>query len=263
MIPARFDPVAGRRFRIFRKRREARFHGWVPQLGIARHHDIFLRVFFIGPRRGLLPLAGLHDALGMGHPGTHLQEGGGIEPLGKLVGQLSECERLRAVRRLQHGELGRLRVMAGILLVLGAVHARVVRHADDHPGVHAGVGDGKQRVCRHVEPHVLHAAEAPLARERGAESRLHGHLFVRGPFGIDLRILCGGFADLRAGRARIAGEHGTARLIQAPGNRFIAKHECFHDHPPYTFKAKAGKAPAFLRVHPAPRGTRAGFLAFK
>ena len=40
--------------------------------------------------------------------------------------------------------------MAGVLLVLGGVHARVVGHTDDEAGIHTGIGGGKQRVSRNV-----------------------------------------------------------------------------------------------------------------
>ena len=163
MILSRFNPVAGSGLRIFGQRRKARFHDRVAQLRIARHHDILLRVLFIRPGSRLLPFPGLHGALGMGHPGAHLEQHGRVKPLGKLVGQFGEFERLSAVRRLKHRELRRLSVMAGILLVLRAVHAGVIRHANDHPGVYAGIGNREQRVSSNVEPHVLHAAKAPLA----------------------------------------------------------------------------------------------------
>ena len=36
----------------------------------------------------------------------------------------------------------------------------IVGHADNHAGIHTGIGNGEQGIGGHVQPHVLHAAEA-------------------------------------------------------------------------------------------------------
>ena len=91
--------------------------------------------------------------------------------------------------------------MAGILLVLGAVHPGVVGDDDHHAGVDPGIAAGEQGICRYVEADVLHAAETALACQGCAERGLHGDLFVGRPFGVDLIVLRRFLGDLGAGRA--------------------------------------------------------------
>ena len=118
--------------------------------------------------------------------------------------------------------------MAGVLLVLRGVHARVIGHHNDHARVHPGVGDGEQRVGGHVQAHVLHAAEGAAARQRGAEGGLHGHLLIGGPLAVDVVELGGLLGDLGTGGAGIAGDHTASRLVQSTGNGRVAQHQLFH-----------------------------------
>ena len=118
--------------------------------------------------------------------------------------------------------------MAGILLVLGGMHARIVRHGADHAGVHADVRSRIQRIGRHVEADVLHGTEAAGAAGGRAERHLKGHLFIGGPFAINVvAILDDVFRDFGAGSAGIGGHDGDAGLIQPAGNGFVAQHEGF------------------------------------
>ena len=114
--------------------------------------------------------------------------------------------------------------MTGILLVLRGVHTGIICHADDHTGIHAGVGNGEQRVCRHVQAHVLHSAEAALTGQACAEGCFHSHLFVGRPLSVDLFVGSDTFGNFRTGGAGIAGYKAAATLIQASGNGFVAKH---------------------------------------
>ena len=182
-------------------------------LGKAGHHDVLGRILDVGLLGDLHSSGRLHDALRMGHTGTHFQQDRGVKLLGDLVGQLGKGQSLRRVRRLQHGQLSGLGIIAGILLVLRAVHTRVIGNADNHAGVDTGVGDGEQWVGRNVQAHVLHAAEAPLAAHGRAESGLNGDLFIGRPLGVDLRVLGGALGDLRAGRTGITGYKSASGLI--------------------------------------------------
>ena len=203
-------------------------HDGVAGTGVAGDHDVLGNVLHIGTGRGLLPLSGLHDALGVGDAGAELQEHGGIVFLGQLVGDLSKAVGLLGIRRLQHGQFGGDGIPAGVLLVLRGVHARVVCHADDHARVDAGVRNGEQRIGRHIHAHVLHNASRSLACQGCAEGHLHGDLFVGRPFAVDLRILGSLLGDLGAGRARIAGNQAAASLIQTAGCCCISQHQFLH-----------------------------------
>ena len=228
MIEAVLHAVHIRRLRPRLQRERALLDDGVPRLGTGGHHDKFGDVLLIGDGRARLPVGGLNDALGMRHAGTHLEKHRGIELLGKLVAELRERQRLRRVGRLEHRELRRDGIVAGILLVLGRVHPRIIRHADDKTAAHAGIGQRKQRVCRDVQTDVLHAAEAAVAGQTRAEGRFHGDLLVGRPFCINFWIFGCTFRDFRAGRAGIAGDKAAARFKQAAGGGFVAEHQSFH-----------------------------------
>ena len=59
----------------------------------------------------------------MGDAGGQPQDDRGVELLGELVGKLGEVTTFLAVGGLHHGDLSGPGVVAGILLVLGGVHA--------------------------------------------------------------------------------------------------------------------------------------------
>ena len=210
------------------QRERALLDDGVPRPGAGGHHNEFGDVLLIGDGRVFLPVGGLNDALRMRHAGTHLEKHGGIELLGKLVAELRERQRLRRVGRFEHRQLRRDGIVAGILLVLGRVHPRVVRHADEKSAAHAGVGQRKQRVGRDVQTDVLHAAEAAVSGEACAEGRFHGDLFVGRPFRVNFGIFGRTFRDFRAGRAGVAGDKAAARFKQAAGGGFVAEHQSFH-----------------------------------
>ena len=228
VVLSRLHPVDGGGLGPLRQPAGALLHEGVAADGVARHHDILGDVLLIGLHLGLRPGGSLHNGLGVGHPGTHLQQYRGVELLAELIGQLSELQRLGGVGGLQHGHLGGDGVVPGVLLVLGGVHPRVVGHTDDHPGVHPGIGHGVQGVGGHVQAHVLHGAEGPLSRQAGPEGGLHSHLLVGGPLAVYFGVLHGLLGDLGAGGARVAGDHTAPRLIQSPGNGGVAQHQLFH-----------------------------------
>ena len=201
-----------------------------PVVGFQRvggHHDP-LRVFLIGLFGHLCALSLHHNALGVGDAGAHTHQDRGVVFLRELEGPLGKVQGFLGVRGLQHGDLGGHGVVAGILLVLGGEHARVIGHADDQASLHPLVGNGEEGVCRHVQAHMLHAAGRPLAAHRRPVGNLQGHLFVGGPFAVDLRVLGGFLRDLRAGGAGVAGDHAAPGLIQSAGNRLVAQHQFFH-----------------------------------
>ena len=127
-----------------------------------------------------------------------------------------------AVRRLQHGDLGHTRVVAAVLLVLGGVHARVVRDGQHQPGVHPDIGQGHPGVGGHVQPHVFHGHQRPRAAQARPDPHLQGHLLVGRPLAIDIGV-CGQFLQyLRGRRPGIGGSDAHARAPRAQGDRLVA-----------------------------------------
>ena len=101
-------------------------------------------------------LAALDQGLGVGDTHGFSQEDRGVEVLADLEGLLHHGMGLGGVGGLEHGDAGEGGVIAAVLLVLGGVDGGVVCRQDDQAAVDAGVADAHQRVCRHVDTHVLH-----------------------------------------------------------------------------------------------------------
>ena len=113
--------------------------------------------------------------------------------------------------------------MTRVLLVLRRMHTGIVRNDDHHAGIDARIGRGEQRVGRHVQADMLHAAEAARSGDRRAERRFHGDLFIRRPFAVDLVVLRGALRHFCARRAGIAGRDTTAALVQSARDCLISQ----------------------------------------
>ena len=207
-----FDSVNISCFRIFHQCSGSRFHHRMAALGIAGHHDVLGNILLVFLHH-FHTLTGLHHALGVGHTGTHLQQHGGIKLLRKFISQLGKLKGFCRIGRLQHGDLGSSGIMAGILLILRRVHTRIIRDTDDETGIDTGVGNGKQRVRRHIQTHVLHAAERPAACQRRTEGRFQSNLFIGCPFCVHFLIFGDGFGNFRTGGTGVAGYKAASGFV--------------------------------------------------
>ena len=167
----------------------------------------------------------------MGQSGGGAQHHRLIIGLADLIGQLRELLRLLGVRGLKDRDLGRAADGAGILLILGAVEARVVGDRHDHTAVHSGVGHGIERIRRHVVAHHLHAGERADAGDRGSEGHFGGYLLIGRPLTVHAVLVPDQvLADLRARRARIGAGDLDARLVETAGNGLISQHQFLLTH---------------------------------
>ena len=156
------------------------------------------------------------------------QKNGRIVALAQFKSALNIIMAFLTVGGFQHGNMRRAGDHAAVLLVLAGMHIGIVRRHDHQPRVHARIGRGIQRIGRHIDAHMLHAAHGARARHGRAEGRFHGYLFVGGPFAVDFGISGAELRNLRARRARIAGYHPHAGLIRAARNGLVAQHQLFH-----------------------------------
>ena len=131
------------------------------------------------------------------------------------------------VARLQAGNQRELGEIAAVLLVLGGVHARVVRHRQHKAavgardrGVHEGIG-------RHVEPDVFHAHQRALTGPTHAKRLFVGDFFVGRPEGVDVAVLTGAlldeFEDFGRGGSGIAVNPAQAGVDRAETDGLVAE----------------------------------------
>jgi len=196
-------------------------------IGVPRHHHILGGVPLEGRLRRHPAFAQGHVFLRVGDPRGHPHHHGRVEPLAEVERLLNELLGLRGTGRLQHRHLRVDRHPAGVLLVLGGVHAGIVGDYDDESGVDAGVGGRHQRVHRDVKPHVLAGEQAADPGHRGAKGHLIGHLLVHGPLRVDVFEPRQGFQDFGGRGPRIGTGNPQTRLIGSVRQRFIAGEQCF------------------------------------
>ena len=111
--------------------------------------------------------------------------------------------------------------MARILLVLRRVHGGIVGNADHHSGIDAGIGKRKERVRRHIQANVFHSTSTANAAERGAESNLHGNLFVGRPFAVQIVIFGKKFGNLGGRGAGIGRNQPDAALVKSARDSLV------------------------------------------
>jgi len=120
----------------------------------------------------------------MGYPGGGAEKYRGIESGADFKGDLDEPPRLGAVRRLQHGQLCELRVIAVVLLVLGTVQGWIIGGYDDQRSVGPRVANREQGIGGHIHSDVFHGDQSLRPGHGRPDSHLQGYLFIGGPFGV-------------------------------------------------------------------------------
>ena len=151
--------------------------------------------------------AGPHHRIAVAHAGGHPEQHRRPPPLGNLDGGEHEIIRLLRVGRLEHGNPRRHRVTPVVLLVLAGRHARIVRRHDDQRARHARIGRRKQRIGRHIQPHVLHRAQCSRPAKGRADRHLQRHLLVRRPLRM-AAVFGEGLQDFSGRRAGIPRAQG-------------------------------------------------------
>ena len=221
---AHLDLVELRGLRVLRELEQALLHGGVTRDGVVRHHQLLRRVALELEQRARRrhALAEPRDTLRVRGAGGRPVQHRRAEALAHLVRGLDEPQRLVGVRRLDHRQLRELGVVAVVLLVLRAVHRRVVGGHDHEAAGHVDHRRREERVGGDVETHVLHRGERAGAGQRGAGRGLDGHLLVGRPLGVDVVVLGQRLHDLGARRAGIGGGEADARLPGAASDRLVA-----------------------------------------
>ena len=114
-------------------------------------------------------------------------------------------------------------IVAGVLLVLRGVHARVVCHAGHKPALHADVAQRHEGIGSHIQPHMLHGHNGARPGQGGSGCHLEGHLLIGGPLAVDFRTVLGQvLQDLGGGGAGIARADRNTGLVGPTGYGLIA-----------------------------------------
>ena len=173
-------------------------------------------------------LTEIHHAAGVVHPGSGPEQDGKSRLGRDGVSRLDHVLRLGGRGRLHHRQEAELRVVAVVLLVLGAVGRRVVGGQDEHAARHPGVGQGHHGVSSHIQTDVLHEHERPEAGGRRGCGHLHGDLLVRGEFEIHARVgreLLEEVPDLGGRSPGVGGCEVHAGLEQTSDDGLVAQEE--------------------------------------
>ena len=109
--------------------------------------------------------------------------------------------------------------MARILLVLRRMHTGIVGNREDHSSVNTYVRHRKQRICRHIQPHMLHGTKRACSSKRSSRSCFRCNLLVWCPFAINLDVY------KRQRRKRFQGD--CKKCIRMILKAFYKKHFCF------------------------------------
>ncbi len=176
-----------------------------------------------------LDLPGLHGRAAVGKPRDHAHEDGQAKALGQVERLPGHIIRFLVVGGLVAEDLGELDVVAAVLLVLRAVHARVVGADDEEAAVGPGDGGVHEGIRGDVEADVLERDEGPLPGERNAEGFLVGDLLVHRPDGRKGLGLRGQahevLQDLGRGGAGIGISRREARMGGPQGHGFVSEED--------------------------------------
>ena len=223
--------VEGSSFRQLAQGDRTLFDGEAHQAAVRGHRDVALGVLDVGDARDFAALAGADVDDG----GGVRRARGGADDDGHLVffAQLEAGDHhvvgFLRIGRLEQQALGELRERTVVLLVLRGMHAGVVGVDDHHAADGADVGEGHQRVHRHVESDVLHGDQGADAGEGGADADFHGDLLVDRPLAVDGALEFGHvLQDFGGGRAGIGGGHAAAGAIGGPSDGLVGGKQFFH-----------------------------------
>ena len=233
------DIVAGI-LRALEQVRLLRHEGGVLPLGVAGQQDPAGALGIRGERILRTGLPHLDGRPGMGQPRDDAHEHRQPHFFRQTEGVGHHVIALLLVGRLEDGNHRELPVEAGVLLVLGGMHGRIVRRNDHQAALHAGDAGVHECIGTDVHAHVLHAHQGALPGIGHAQGRLHGRFFVRAPAAPNPafpreRIALDEFGDLGRRRSRICIHPGQSGMQRPQGKRLVSKQESLIFHGSNTF----------------------------
>jgi hypothetical protein len=177
------------------------------------------------PRRGQLDLRAA-----VRQPRDQAQQHRHLELLGQLKRLARHVVTLLLVGGFQARHHGKVGKVARILLVLRAVHRRVIGHHNHQPAVRARHRHVHERVGRHIQPHVFHRHDRTATGVGHAHTFFKCHFFIGGPETLDRQaVLFGVVFDrlVNLGRwgAGVGVSGGDASVYGGASHGFVAQQD--------------------------------------
>ena len=171
--------IAGPAFELFFNRRQFLVEFFVQLQPGARRRRPTLRILLeIGA-----PTSGLHrPALDRlirvtdAHRGS--QQHRYLMTFGQFEGERDHVPGLLRRAGVERRDFGEQREQTRVLLGLRGVQSGVIGNDQHQATDHADIGGGKRRICRHVEPNLLHRDRSTLAGVGGRQRRLKCNLLI-------------------------------------------------------------------------------------
>ena len=195
---------------------------------VRRQHDVLRRIGRESARADRLSRVRMDHAAGMRDASRGADEDRHIKSLGQLERERRERAGLLAVAWLQQRDAGETSEEPVVLLVLRAVHSRVVGGDDHEAGAGARIRGRHEGVGGDVQADVLHRRERARAADGRPERDVERDLLVACPFDVDGALDVGTherLKDLGAWRARVADSDGDPGLPGATSDRLVAGEE--------------------------------------
>jgi len=169
-----------------------------------------------------------HNRFGMGDSGRRPQKDGRVELFADLKSQFYKFLGFLRIRRFQHGDFGKLGIIAVVLFVLRAVHGRIIGADDDQSTFNSGVAHRENRIGCDVDADMLHHSQRSRPAKSCTDGDFHRHFFIGGPLRVNTVVFCEFLEDFRAGSPRITGAESRAAFKSASGNGLVSRHQYFH-----------------------------------
>ena len=187
--------------------------------------------FIFGERR----VVAFHDGAAVRQACHHAHHHRNTAAFGKFETIPGHVVGLLLVAGFEHRNHCEIGIEAGILLVLRRMHGGIVGRDDQQTAVGSGHGRIHERIGRHVQAHMLHRRDGPLAAVRHAQSTLHGRLLIARPMrvqspGTRHGVLLHKFKNFGGRSSRIGIRPGQASVDSAQSQCFVTQQQTFSFH---------------------------------
>ncbi len=168
-----------------------------------------------------------HRLAGVTDPGGGPEQHRQFEFFRELVSRDHQFFGLAGTGRIQDRDFAEHGEKPAVLFGLGAVRSGVIGDDDQKAAFNSEIGGAQKGIGGDIQSHLLHGDSGALAGIAVPQGDFVGHLFVEGPFGVELDAGFPGKShhgtkNFGGGGAGVGSGQGAAGLDEAPGNGFVA-----------------------------------------